>query len=146
MLEAITRKLNFVPACAPLQMDPLLSTQGKARLGAVVHKKNATALAITTVKNVSSRSPRPMGGGRRGLCLLATSTWGWKPPLLGSHLGLEPHYRTVHMRGRGDGECFHAAAHFIPGSPALLLFTHCPSHAASPSLSSPMFLFEPACD
>ena len=31
----------------------ILYFQGKARLGAVVHKKNATALAITAVKNVS---------------------------------------------------------------------------------------------
>jgi hypothetical protein len=31
-----------------------MAMQGKARLGAVVHKKNAAALAITAVKNVST--------------------------------------------------------------------------------------------
>ena len=35
------------------QFPFVLYFQGKARLGAVVHKKNATALAITAVKNVS---------------------------------------------------------------------------------------------
>ena len=36
-------------------MTPELAVQGKARLGQVVHKKTATALALTVVKNEDQR-------------------------------------------------------------------------------------------
>ena len=35
--------------------DPKMTLQGKSRLGTVVHKKNATALALTAVKSEDQR-------------------------------------------------------------------------------------------
>lgn len=44
------------PLCpAALPPSPLRGAQGKARLGAVVHQKNAAALALTGVKNEDQR-------------------------------------------------------------------------------------------
>ena len=39
----------------PLPPPPPCALQGKARLGAVVHKKTATAVALTAVKNEDQR-------------------------------------------------------------------------------------------
>jgi len=45
----------WLPALCRKQGIPYAIVKGKARLGAVVHKKNATALALTAVKNEDQR-------------------------------------------------------------------------------------------
>jgi large subunit ribosomal protein L7Ae len=76
----------WLPALCKKMGVPYCIVKGKARLGTVVHKKTATALALTAVKNEDQREFAKLVesfkvGGRECVVAVVQGHRGWLWPL-----------------------------------------------------------------
>ena len=67
----------WLPALCKKMGVPYCIVKGKARLGTVVHKKTATALALTAVKNEDQREFAKLVESFKVRAAPAASWWGW---------------------------------------------------------------------